>query len=834
MNFVLKLLIKNIFEKKFRTFLIIFSAAAACALIFAAIASSSTITNVYIQQMKKYTGSADIIVYPGSDSTSPYIKTKEAQQIQDKLDYVIGCFESEGSYESDTGNKEKLALFGCEFEDLQRLNPVYFIDNKELTNFYGREIIIGKDFAERADLHKGEYIYLNINGNKHKYKIVGIAQPQGLFAEDGFTVYAVMPKDTLSQLYGQKGVNQMLYIKTNEEFSKSAVIESLTELYNRYEVDETISEEEAMEMASMLSAIFMVMAVMVCLMSIFIIFTSFKVITMERFPVVGTLRSIGATRLTTKFFLLGESFLYAIFGTIFGCVLGYGVLYLIAQLSKSPWMPPTSISVEFEPTTLLIAIILTIVVCILSSLIPINKLSKTPVKEIILNEIKWGKEKKGWVRTIIGIVMVTGVVCIPPICPKEYLGLASGLLIIFSLLGVILLVPFITKVLGKILERLFIRLFGNIGFLAAKNLNNNKSEMNNISLLAVGMTVILIVSMLSGNIVAEVLDFYSDCKFDIFVVGGNEMDRDFSSQLSRSRLIGDVHGVYQTSSVEVVNKNEKIALLAGIDANKFLDFWDFRFELSREEINEALNKERVILLSNVLKEKLSVQKNDVITLKLSDREKSYRVGGFFNCLRNMGNYALVSEKFFKLDTGKNSYSEMYIKVSNGVEGDKVVDFIKNDYQRMDIFIETVKDIQAMDEESFTNIFNMLKIFSLFAMLIGIIGIVNNLLVSFIQRRRYIAVQKSVGMSRKQTASMVLLEAISSGLIGGAVGGLASALSTYLLPYFMTSIDMYMDIPFRYDMAAIAVGCGIIVMLVASVSPALKSSKLNIIEAIKFE
>ena len=82
--------------------------------------------------------------------------------------------------------------------------------------------------------------------------------------------------------------------------------------------------------------------------------------------------------------------------------------------------------------------------------------------------------------------------------------------------------------------------------------------------------------------------------------------------------------------------------------------------------------------------------------------------------------------------------------------------------------------------------------------------------------------------------MVLLEAISSGLIGGAVGGLASALSTYLLPYFMTSIDMYMDIPFRYDMAAIAVGCGIIVMLVASVSPALKSSKLNIIEAIKFE
>ena len=138
-------------------------------------------------------------------------------------------------------NIGRITSYNVCYTKLLRLNPVYFIDNEELTNFYGREIIIGKDFAERADLHKGEYIYLNINGNKHKYKIVGIAQPQGLFAEDGFTVYAVMPKDTLSQLYGQKGVNQMLYIKTNEEFSKSAVIESLTELYNRYEVDETIS-----------------------------------------------------------------------------------------------------------------------------------------------------------------------------------------------------------------------------------------------------------------------------------------------------------------------------------------------------------------------------------------------------------------------------------------------------------------------------------------------------------------------------------------------------------------------------------------------------------------
>lgn len=64
-------------------------------------------------------------------------------------------------------------------------------------------------------------------------------------------------------------------------------------------------------------------------MSVFIIFSSYKVITLERLPVIGTFRSIGASEKTTTKILLLESLIYGITGGLLSIPLGYGILKLI-------------------------------------------------------------------------------------------------------------------------------------------------------------------------------------------------------------------------------------------------------------------------------------------------------------------------------------------------------------------------------------------------------------------------------------------------------------------------------------------------------------------------
>ena len=61
-------------------------------------------------------------------------------------------------------------------------------------------------------------------------------------------------------------------------------------------------------------------------MSIFIIYSSYKVITLDRLPVIGTFRSTGATQKMVTGILLLESLLYGCVGGFAGIPLGILVL----------------------------------------------------------------------------------------------------------------------------------------------------------------------------------------------------------------------------------------------------------------------------------------------------------------------------------------------------------------------------------------------------------------------------------------------------------------------------------------------------------------------------
>jgi putative ABC transport system permease protein len=64
------------------------------------------------------------------------------------------------------------------------------------------------------------------------------------------------------------------------------------------------------------------------------------------------------------------------------------------------------------------------------------------------------------------------------------------------------------------------------------------------------------------------------------------------------------------------------------------------------------------------------------------------------------------------------------------------------------------------------------------LLVGIIGILNNLVASFIERKRSFALYRCVGMSKKSLNRMLVTEAVAMGAFGVAFGlGCALIMST---------------------------------------------------------
>jgi putative ABC transport system permease protein len=119
-----------------------------------------------------------------------------------------------------------------------------------------------------------------------------------------------------------------------------------------------------------------------------------------------------------------------------------------------------------------------------------------------------------------------------------------------------------------------------------------------------------------------------------------------------------------------------------------------------------------------------------------------------------------------------------------------------------------------------------------ALLVGGIGIMNIMLVSVTERTREIGIRKSVGARRQDILVQFLIEAVSLSLIGGLIGlGLGygiGALVAELLPG---------DWPPAYVpiwAIAVAFGFSLLVGVFFGIYPASKASRLDPIEALRFE
>ena len=117
-----------------------------------------------------------------------------------------------------------------------------------------------------------------------------------------------------------------------------------------------------------------------------------------------------------------------------------------------------------------------------------------------------------------------------------------------------------------------------------------------------------------------------------------------------------------------------------------------------------------------------------------------------------------------------------------------------------------------------------------SLLVGGIGIMNIMLVTVTERTREIGLRKAIGAKRRDILFQFLVEAVSLSVLGGAIGialGVAGALAvSRLLENFAASVSA--------GSILLAVGFSAMVGLFFGLYPALRASRLNPIEALRYE
>ena len=117
-----------------------------------------------------------------------------------------------------------------------------------------------------------------------------------------------------------------------------------------------------------------------------------------------------------------------------------------------------------------------------------------------------------------------------------------------------------------------------------------------------------------------------------------------------------------------------------------------------------------------------------------------------------------------------------------------------------------------------------------SIIVGAIGIMNIMLVSVTERTREIGVRMAVGARRFDILEQFLIEASVISLFGGALGVLAGWAMANFLGEFTQVLQVYTP-PIIMLLALVMAG---IVGIVSGIYPAIRASRLDPVQSLRFE
>jgi len=266
--------------------------------------------------------------------------------------------------------------------------------------------------------------------------------------------------------------------------------------------------------------------------------------------------------------------------------------------------------------------------------------------------------------------------------------------------------------------------------------------------------------------------------------------------------------------------------------------------------------DRKIVLGGELARSLGVEIGDKVVIMVQDKDNELqrfllRVGGIFTSSAPSWDKmaAFVSlEAMHQMINRSGEFTSILIKIRNNEDVDLIAEKIRQSLanERPDLQVSTWLEISPILSQSIDMFNSFVWIFYLIIYLAMAFGVINIMLMAVLDRTHELGVMRAVGTTPGQVMLVVLVEAALLGLAGVAVGGSAawllnSYLSTHGLDLSNWSSAMgFMGIPnvihseIKPGEWALSFLSAEVAVIVASVWPAWRASRLKVVEAIQFE
>ncbi|MCY3728688.1 MAG: ABC transporter permease [Nitrospira sp.] len=550
---------------------------------------------------------------------------------------------------------------------------------------------------------------------------------------------------------------------------------------------------------------------------------------------IGTLRAIGMARGHIALLFLGEAIIAGTVGGSLGSVLGSGLAYWLVGLERETVSELYGIAtmgdLPFTLPVLLGGCLLGLALSVVGALGPCLEASRTaPALAIAPGQYETTRHHHGrWTVLAAGVLGLAGLLSLPgPVNGLPVFGYAAAFCV---LLGCTLLSPLGIHLLGwaaSIMPALdgASRSSGpgfNPGPMTRLAVDQiaRSSGRNSVTLSAfmVGIAIVVGVGVMIESFRDTVVHWIDQTLMADLVVTPHEegLDADlhenvfhFSPDMvQRARAVPGVAAVdpyrqvrMQVRSTQVYVAARDLALHAERSRYLFVD------GDSARRLRQAIEEQGVVV-SEVLAHRLGVNAGDVLLLPTSAGQKEFPVIGVFYDYATDGGKIVLDRSLYEQWWGDRTATVLAVYLEPNATAQRVRDDLKKALgPHLPVSIISNKELRAHILEIFDRTFRLTYGLEIVTVIVGLLGIINTLLTTVVERQREFATFRAIGGSRRQVQGLVVRESLCLGFLGLCLGVLSGILLATLLISVINKQSfgwtIHMAVPFKTIMEAVLV------------------------------
>ena len=697
------------------------------------------------------------------------------------------------------------------------------------------DVVMDAATAQSQGFSVGQRVRILSTGSRtpQTFTITGIAQFGTADNLAGSTL-AAFTLPTAQRLLGETGLYDAINVVTTPGADKATVQRDIARVLPpgvEVVTGQTVVNENTNAVSQALSffnTALLVFALISLFVGAFTIYNTFSIIVGQRTRELALLRVVGASRRQVFRSVLTEAAIVGVVSSAIGIGLGVvAALGLEALLRGFGITLPTG-PLTFEPRTAIVGLLVGTLVTVASAIGPArNAVRIPPVAALADRPADGDGARQARRRLIAGAALtVVGVALLAIGLSKPVVALVgAGAVCVF--IGVAMLAPAIVRPLAGVLGRPLARWFGTPAKLGRQNsMRSPRRTAQTAAALMVGLALVSAITVFGASFSKSATSSVDQAiSADILISGSG------TSQLSGNvpAVVAAVPGVTATNTV-YRNQFEfrgDLATITGVTTKNLADTVILRMTAGSPA---ALDAGELLIDSNTAtSDHLTV--GDTVPVKFAyTGSTTIRIGGIYQANALIQSY-LVSSSYF-LPHFRDPHPGAVLLATNGGAGvQAAVERALATYPTAQV--QTTAQFEQSQASSINTILGLVYALLALAVLIALIGIVNTLMLSVLERTREIGLLRAVGMRRPQVRSMIRSEAVILAVFGAVIGivvgtlmGLALVSSLRQSGLTETSVPVTRLVLFLVLAAVLG--------LLAASWPARRAAKLDVLRAIAAE